>query len=689
MSKNTLENGIGFWQLISKNKIEIPIIQRDYAQGRNDDKTKIIRNGFLSSLIDTLENKKTLELDFVYGNVDNDVLQPLDGQQRLTTLFLLHWYLYLKTDKLAENKNTLLKFTYETRTSSREFCNELVDNRDDLGEGKKISEKISDSNWFFLSWKKDPTIKAMLTMLDAIEEKLEVKSEDEMTAFFKNLTSENPPITFLFKELKDIGLTDDLYIKMNARGVPLTDFENFKARFEKHIDDNKWELEEYNLLEKTSHKIDTSWTDLFWKHRGTDNLIDDEFIKFIAGIAIINYAKNKEFLENEKEFSKVKKILLEKNKNTTDEAVKTEIIERSIQRLFNNPNAVSPKDFPTKNAFEYLKNCLDIYSKNKNDETFPSDLNLWDYCKKGTVDISSDTKTENTLFIEFVKNGETTYKQRVLFFAQTVYLLNADTINQEFFSHWMRVVRNITHNATIDSASGFVGAVNLVNELSKGCLNIYEYFVQNKIESSFARTETAEEILKSSIITNPLNNKVSIFSIEDTKFFRGKIKFALHCVDFENNQSAFDENKLNALHPLITEHLNSDDLSAKFRSAMFTVKNNDFYEYWRSWSYGTDTHKRCLIENTSDLKWNFTHGYYGDYLKELLLKLIEKSLDEIINEYSFPEQMPNWKRRLIKEPVLQEKYAQSSYFGISNDNKAFLFYNRKRPNSRQDCKKIE
>ena len=99
MSENTLENGIGFWQLIYKNKIEIPIIQRDYAQGRNDDKTKIIRNGFLSSLIDTLENKKTLELDFVYGNVNEEVLQPLDGQQRLTTLFLLHWYLYLKTDK--------------------------------------------------------------------------------------------------------------------------------------------------------------------------------------------------------------------------------------------------------------------------------------------------------------------------------------------------------------------------------------------------------------------------------------------------------------------------------------------------------------------------------------------------------------------------------------------------------------
>ena len=95
---------------------------------------------------------------------------------------------------------------------------------------------------------------------------------------------------------------------MNARGKALTDFENFKARFEKHIKEKKFEkdlsLTEANkvhwkeLTEKTfSHKIDTVWTDLFWKHRGNDNLVDNEFIKFIAGIAINSYAENQEIFD--------------------------------------------------------------------------------------------------------------------------------------------------------------------------------------------------------------------------------------------------------------------------------------------------------------------------------------------------------------------------------------------------------
>ncbi|WPC12000.1 hypothetical protein LEQ04_02775 [Riemerella anatipestifer] len=56
------------------------------------------------------------------------MLQPLDGQQRLTTLFLLYWFIAIKENKLsAELKKLLTKFNYETRTSSKEFCNDLID----------------------------------------------------------------------------------------------------------------------------------------------------------------------------------------------------------------------------------------------------------------------------------------------------------------------------------------------------------------------------------------------------------------------------------------------------------------------------------------------------------------------------------------------------------------------------------
>ena len=86
-------------------EIEIPIIQRDYAQGRTFSNVQRIRNRFLEAIYDALTNHKRMTLDFVYGEIENKKFIPLDGQQRLTTLFLLHWYAakkeYIKEEEYA------------------------------------------------------------------------------------------------------------------------------------------------------------------------------------------------------------------------------------------------------------------------------------------------------------------------------------------------------------------------------------------------------------------------------------------------------------------------------------------------------------------------------------------------------------------------------------------------------------
>ena len=225
-------NKYTFWKLLDENSIEIPIIQRDYAQGRIDENK--IRDKFLDVLYNKIENiHETVNLDFVYGRIIHNKLIPLDGQQRLTTLFLLHWYLATKENKFGEASEKLQKFTYETRISSREFCKALTTNKIDLldidnfidEKDKKLSKLIEDKNWFFKSWKKDPTIKSMLNMLDAIHGKFKNSTD----LFDKLVCNEKPPITFDFLPLNDFNLTDELYIKMNARGKPLTEFENFKS----------------------------------------------------------------------------------------------------------------------------------------------------------------------------------------------------------------------------------------------------------------------------------------------------------------------------------------------------------------------------------------------------------------------------------------------------------------------------
>ena len=69
--------------------VRIPLIQRDYAQGRPGRQIEEIRTSFLDALHDAVSGDP-VGLEFVFGDVDsNGTLLPLDGQQRLTTLSLV------------------------------------------------------------------------------------------------------------------------------------------------------------------------------------------------------------------------------------------------------------------------------------------------------------------------------------------------------------------------------------------------------------------------------------------------------------------------------------------------------------------------------------------------------------------------------------------------------------------------
>lgn len=214
---------------ITLNKIEIPIIQRDYAQGRKNKDVDRIRERFLNALFQAIVGKSHITLDFVYGDVSNDgVLTPLDGQQRLTTLFLLHWYIAKKEVVDVTDYKFLNGFSYATRFSSRDFCQELVKYSPDFSK-EKLSATIKDQAWYPYEWKNDPTIQSMLVMIDDIHKKF-----NSQTNLWESLVIDEK-ISFYFLPLSEMGLTDDLYIKMNSRGKPLTPFEHFKAEFEEII----------------------------------------------------------------------------------------------------------------------------------------------------------------------------------------------------------------------------------------------------------------------------------------------------------------------------------------------------------------------------------------------------------------------------------------------------------------------
>lgn len=653
---------LSFFELIGDSKIEIPIIQRDYAQGRSD--TSEIRENFLNVLLDNLKNETQIKLDFIYGSKLNDSFQPLDGQQRLTTLFLLHWYAASKSKKPETNKKVLRKFSYETRITSREFCQELIDNDLNINQNDGVlSSTIIDSNWFFLSWKKDPTIDSMLRTIDDIH-----KLFKDIGNLWELLT-EKQLISFYYVLLENIGLTDDLYIKMNARGRLLTSFENFKAGLQKKVNDNGWESN-INHVNRFSVKIDTIWTDYFWKNFKRQNSIDSAHMRFIAAIAMIRAAIEK----------------------TTDRL-------SIIQNLHDNPENVKSMHF-SKEAFEYLVACYETYCTL---EGKGIDLNLsfplWRHVPKASI--LSEIVYEDGQYTQSIISSAS-YTLIVLFYAQTEYLVKVASFNRNYFREWMRVVRNIVSRGDIDkdgkrpdiirSPQTFDGVINLINELSDGCDNIYKHL--NSVvglRSIFAKYQVEEEREKARLITNKPSLRELIWKTEDNELLRGRIKFVFDCIDYKYDLNSLDEDALSSIQNVFEIYFNSEGkVLNKLRRAMLTIEVDgefEFYNYWWSfWIVGNAT-KRRLFDSFREIEY-FIYSDQKEYFKKLILKLIDKDLDSIIADFEPPSMMPNWKKRLIKEPDLLDSKGKSNYIAIPEDNSCCFLLKSKRPRDMAGCEKI-
>ena len=95
-----------FYRLLKEYQIEIPIIQRDYAQGREDVKARDVRKNMVRAMYEATAtpNGHKLFFDYVYGRIEEDKFIPFDGQQRLTTLFLFHRYVFERME-LEEEKS--------------------------------------------------------------------------------------------------------------------------------------------------------------------------------------------------------------------------------------------------------------------------------------------------------------------------------------------------------------------------------------------------------------------------------------------------------------------------------------------------------------------------------------------------------------------------------------------------------
>lgn len=596
MNNNPTSEKLTFRELIDKHKIEIPIIQRDYAQGREGKAD--IRTNFLNALLEVVNDKK-LELDFVYGSVKDKVLQPLDGQQRLTTLFLLHWFVAIKENKLDDElKNLLTKFTYETRTSSREFCIDLINKGIIYNDEKNISELIIDSSWFFLSWKRDPTIKAMLTMLDSIQQTFRDKTEvwDKLN-----------DISFHYIELQNFGLSDDLYIKMNARGKPLTDFENFKAKFEQYIKQKKWE-NNVNPTETFSHQIDTLWTDLFWNYRNDENIFDERLLNFFRTMAVINY--------------------------TLKANIKDDNFRANVELLRGSYNSISFNQYLELGCFDndYFKILKSVLNKIAD--------------KKGLKEFLPNTTyvNEKEIFNGAIQNN-LPYPDLVIAFAYYQYLASEENIETENLKSWLRIVRNLVEGSRpylFNNANEFANALRSINEILPNRNSIVKYFAetQNNSLSGFISEQVIEEKLKAKLITQSNDWKKAITEIENHKYFNGQIGFLLQWS--ESNLEIFNEYAEKSKAIFGEKGLNNFD-NFLFERALLATGD---YLLTKGKNYS------FLINNERDISWKRLlrdDNEKRQVLKSLIQKVsvtsLANDLQKVIDDFSDED----WRYYFVKQ----------------------------------------
>ena len=570
-----------FWHYLQQHAVEIPIIQRDYAQGREG--KEYLRKVFLANLKQALDhklpnNEPRLKLDFVYGSMEDGKLKPLDGQQRLTTLWLLHWYIALRAGKLAEACPILKNFTYETRISSREFCKRLCDDKEFASysaDKQDIYDYITSRTWFYTAWKQDPTIRSMLRMLSGSVAKKHVRREpseemaDGLEKLFKNsdpfgsywdaLISDTPPIVFYQLPLETFGLSDDLYIKMNARGKQLTAFENFKADLIGYMRDQtkaetaskaEWEA----LLDAKNGipiKLDTVWTDLFWKElfcepKSADNQFPECHIDAIFFAFINRFFWNELFIAKSGDA-----YLLPVGNGVSANGEKTATIENEspAYRYLNldpvaNYEGLSPYKYcggeiPLQ-LFKDLQTILDRYAAFS--DTIP--VAPWDtgfaFIPKYESAASNQALTITTL----------NQIQRIIFFAVCKYLKEGD-VDLESLKRWMRVVYNLISGEDehgrpqIRSTEAVRKAVQLLDKLDSH--HVYESLKKQPIitgNTDYLEQRWNEEIHKVRQLLNDDNTlkpydgssvqkngstystwEDIIIETEQFSFFKGAIRF--------------------------------------------------------------------------------------------------------------------------------------------------------------------
>lgn len=633
--------------------IQIPMIQRDFAQGRPTEST--VRDMFLIALDDALRKPVDdptlpLNLDFIYGSVEmaqgETRFLPLDGQQRLTTLFLLHWYLAWRDERWADFEAMFVegkhsKFTYNIRPSSNEFFDQLVCYRpalrpEDIPETKHpITALINDQPWYFRNWRLDPTIQSILHMLDALHSRFVSSS-----GLFGRLIDEtHPAITFQLLDLKDFGLSDDLYIKMNARGKPLTPFETFKARYEEilkgQFNEKSFILDKSNIsaADYVAHRMDTAWADLFWKLRDRkSHQYDEAFMNLARAVTLVTRTTdNEDYLDD-------------------------------VAKLRNQREVPSYTDFHERNWLDErftltIIHLLDSWSK-----------------ERGTLSCFLPNNRyfdERAFFDKIALNGvaRLSYTEIIQFAAYVKFIDRYhDAIDSAAFQEWMRICYNLSTNTVYNRPEEIQRSIRGLDGILENANHIVRHFARTeKIVSGFFEPQISEENLKAMLILAESHWWKLIDRAEGHGYFCGQIGFLLDfcgavAASSDRNPNLWEPNEHTKIQAQFERYLT---LAEKTFSAAGLIDPGEYRWQRALLSFGDyllprgRNHSFLVNTVTDETSWKRLLRGTGtitpeprEFLKQLWDKLspnedFAPQLESIINGV---QEIESWREALIHSP---------------------------------------
>lgn len=506
----------------------IPKIQRDYAEGRKSEVIERKRYSLLNDMLDVVYGiRENLSFDFVYGYImsgntivagnawqnqqicPNVSFEPLDGQQRLTTLFLFYWIFGRDADLRGQNDHSL--FIYETRDTSEEFCHwlvkqsagtiiphwesevERINSQNKSNEGKWRTEKntkgvvdpienrlrfplapvpslftyLQSFSSFKWDWHDDPNIHSMITVIEFTVKIIKERGLKYEDGIGNKANLDN--ITFML--LDDLVCDgDQLFEKMNARGKALTSFEILKSSLEEEMEQQGLPKSNASFVNSWQNAMDGDWIDYCWDNsnigsnpqlqtvRSVEEKLERLLVRMVGKSFYATNVTGTPIISNSDATDYTAQFIDSISKREAINQVIDRYLEYARHERAVRSSMLSPLYFQS--IYNDLQNLLfqDVNKKWQDASSILPQLNR---------------SNQKTLMEEFVDEN-LTHNTRVMVYAMFAYLrivpaktIALNNIEKDNFVDWMRFVRNVYNsdnkNSGLDNFQDVKTAVSAID----------------------------------------------------------------------------------------------------------------------------------------------------------------------------------------------------------------------------------